>query len=53
MPAAGALPIIQEWQGNVSNAAPQTGVADDGETVTTLPEDARGHGREVASPVRS
>ena len=39
VPASGSLPITQEWQGNISNAAPKTGVADDG-TVTTLPEDA-------------
>jgi hypothetical protein len=38
VPASGSLPIEREWQGNVSNAAPKTGVADDG-TVTTLPED--------------
>jgi hypothetical protein len=39
VPASGSLPIEREWQGNVSNAAPKTGVADDG-TVTTLPEDS-------------
>jgi hypothetical protein len=37
--ASGSLPLFEEWQGNVSNAAPKTGVSDDG-TVTTLPEDA-------------
>ena len=36
VPAQGSLPLFQEWQGNVSNAAPQTGVADDG-TITTIP----------------
>jgi hypothetical protein len=35
-PAAGSLPLIKEWDGMVSNAAPQTGVAPDG-TVTTIP----------------
>jgi hypothetical protein len=39
VPSSGSLPIVQEWQGNISNAAPKTGVSDDG-TVTTLPEDA-------------
>jgi hypothetical protein len=39
VPSSGSLPIIQEWQGNISNAAPKTGVSDEG-TVTTLPEDA-------------
>jgi hypothetical protein len=36
-PASGSLPIEKEWDGNVSDAAPQTGVADDG-TITTIPE---------------
>src|SRR4051794_6412869 len=39
VPSSGSLPVAREWQGTVSNAAPKTGVADDG-TVTTLPEDA-------------
>jgi hypothetical protein len=38
VPASGSLPLSKEWQGNISNAAPKTGVADDG-TVTTLPEE--------------
>jgi hypothetical protein len=38
VPASGSLPIKQEWQGEVTNVAPRTGVADDG-TVTTLPEE--------------
>jgi hypothetical protein len=37
VPAAGSLPIIKEFTGNVSRAAPRTGVSDDG-TITTLPE---------------
>ena len=37
VPAAGSLPIEKEWQGNISNAAPKTGVADDG-SVTTFEE---------------
>jgi hypothetical protein len=36
-PASGSLPLEKEWTGNVSNAAPKTGVADDG-TITTIPE---------------
>ena len=36
-PASGSLPLEKEFQGNISNAAPQTGVADDG-TITTIPE---------------
>ena len=36
VPASGSLPLIKEWDGLVSNAAPQTGVAPNGE-VTTLP----------------
>ena len=40
VPADGSLPLTQEWQGNISNVAPQTGVADDG-TVTTLPDETR------------
>ena len=36
--ASGSLPLSQEWSGNVTNAAPRTGVADDGETITTLPD---------------
>jgi hypothetical protein len=35
--ASGSLPIEKEWQGNISNAAPKTGVADDG-SVTTFEE---------------
>ncbi len=38
VPAEGSLPVAQEWKGNITNAAPKTGVADDG-TVTTLPEE--------------
>jgi hypothetical protein len=38
VPADGSLPLAQEWQGNVSNVAPRTGVADDG-SVTTLPDE--------------
>jgi hypothetical protein len=37
VPASGSLPLLKEFDGNISNAAPQTGVSDDG-TVTTLPE---------------
>jgi hypothetical protein len=37
VPASGSLPVEHEWQGNVSDAAPKTGVADNGE-VTTLEE---------------
>lgn len=37
VPASGSLPIEREWQGNISNAAPKTGVADDG-SVTTFEE---------------
>src|SRR5215217_3461358 len=37
VPASGSLPVEREFQGNVSNAAPKTGVADDG-SVTTLEE---------------
>jgi hypothetical protein len=40
VPAQGSLPLNQEWNGNVSNVAPRTGVADDG-TVTTLPDETR------------
>ena len=40
VPASGSLPIEKEFQGNVSNAAPKTGVADDG-TVTTLSEETQ------------
>ena len=40
VPASGSLPLTKEWQGNVSNAAPRTGVSDDG-TVTTLPEETK------------
>lgn len=40
VPAEGSLPIEQEWQGNITNEAPKTGVADDG-TVTTLPEETK------------
>ena len=35
--SSGSLPIEKEWQGNISNAAPKTGVADDG-SVTTFEE---------------
>jgi hypothetical protein len=35
VPSSGSLALAAEWQGNVSNAAPKTGVADDG-SVTTL-----------------
>jgi hypothetical protein len=38
-PASGSLPIEREWRGDVSNAAPRTGVADDGRTITTLPDE--------------
>ena len=37
VPASGSLPVEKEWQGNISGAAPKTGVADDGQ-VTTLEE---------------
>ena len=40
VPAPGSLPLRQEWKGNISNVAPRTGVAEDGKTVTTLPQDA-------------
>jgi hypothetical protein len=40
VPAEGSLPVTQEWQGNISVAAPQTGVADDG-TITTLPDETQ------------
>ena len=36
VPASGSLPLEREFEGNVSNAAPKTGVADDG-TITTIP----------------
>ena len=36
--ASGSLPVIREFRGMVSNAAPRTGVSDDG-TITTLPAD--------------
>ena len=35
--SSGSLPIEKEWQGNITNAAPKTGVADDG-SVTTFEE---------------
>lgn len=35
--ASGSLPLEKEINGNISNAAPRTGVADDG-SITTLPE---------------
>ena len=37
--APGSLPLKQEWKGNITNKAPRTGVADDGKTVTTLPDE--------------
>jgi hypothetical protein len=40
VPASGSLPLAREWQGNISNVAPRTGVSDDG-TVTTLPEETK------------
>jgi hypothetical protein len=39
-PASGSLPLEREFLGTVSNAAPRTGVADDG-TITTLPEETK------------
>jgi hypothetical protein len=39
--ASGSLPIAEEWNGVVSSDAPNTGVADDGETITTLPEETK------------
>jgi hypothetical protein len=36
----GGLPLEHEWDGEISNVAPQTGVADDGHTVTTTPSDS-------------
>src|SRR4051812_45918452 len=38
VPSSGSLPVAREWQGNISNAAPKTGVSDDGE-VTTFTDD--------------
>jgi hypothetical protein len=38
VPAEGSLPLSKEWNGVVSSAAPQTGVAPDGQTITTLPQ---------------
>ena len=37
--ASGSLPVTDEWNGIVDREAPRTGVADDGETITTLPEE--------------
>lgn len=37
--ASGSLPLQEEWNGVVDREAPRTGVADDGETITTLPEE--------------
>jgi len=37
VPASGSMPLYKEWLGSVSNAAPKTGVADDG-SITTMPE---------------
>lgn len=39
VPASGSLPLKEEWQGRISDVAPRTGVADDGETITTLPDE--------------
>ena len=39
--ASGSLPLTEEWNGIVSRAAPKTGVADDGKTVTTLPKETK------------
>jgi hypothetical protein len=39
--ASGSEPLSEEWSGVVSNEAPKTGVADDGETITTLPEETK------------
>jgi hypothetical protein len=39
--ASGSLPLADEWNGIVSRVAPKTGVADDGKTVTTLPEQTK------------
>jgi hypothetical protein len=39
--ASGSLPIEREWRGSVAQAAPRTGVADDGRTVTTLPAETK------------
>jgi hypothetical protein len=41
VPATGSLPVAEEWNGIVARAAPKTGVADDGKTVTTLPEETK------------
>ena len=41
VPASGSLPLFEEWNGIVDKEAPKTGVADDGETVTTLPEETK------------
>ena len=41
VPASGSLPIAEEWNGVVSRAAPKTGVADDGKTITTLPAETK------------
>jgi hypothetical protein len=40
-PAPESLPIFEEWNGVVDREAPQTGVDDDGETITTLPEETK------------
>jgi hypothetical protein len=39
-PASGSLPIERTFLGTVSDAAPRTGVADDG-TITTLPDETK------------
>jgi hypothetical protein len=36
----GGEPLTAEFDGTVSNKAPKTGIADDGKTVTTLPDDS-------------
>ena len=38
-PRVAACRSSRSGQGNVSNVAPRTGVADDGETITTLPDE--------------
>ena len=40
-PASDSLPIAEEWNGVVDREAPRTGVDDDGETITTLPEETK------------
>jgi hypothetical protein len=34
----GGLPLVHEWDGNITNKAPRTGIADDGKTITTFPD---------------